>query len=1042
MELNLEQPTGDGLPDPALAIGRHVSELFSAELADQLLHHLHLTLADACARTFTTQLTRQDHVHTYAIKLVAGPPDTVLMVVTDVTGEKQAEKDALQLNRALLSLQSAAVAVTASLDLDHVLETFVWEMTNLLAVDGCAIYNWNADTQTLSLSAAYPQPGWVRPNARAQAVVVSPLSLTARVLTERYAGQLNLGHLAVEALEQAYMRSQGLHALLMLPMVFQDRVLGLVEVMDTRRAQLFSDREISLAQLLVNESATAVANARLYTEAQKRLREQTALRRASTIISSSLDLQMVLSDIAEQMAWAIDAVGAYIYNFTPAERQATVWAEHNTPQADQPERSSRLGRVYDLAAELEDRGHFLHTGQTQARYLADRRLPQAQRAHMLEQGVQASLYVPMRIGGGFTAYAELWESRWPRIFSADEINLIQGIAQQAAIAIENARLYEELERRLLELATLNEISQTIISTLDLQETLALIISSVRNVTGVAAASVTLLDEDGQHLWVAAAAGEGVEFIRGQRVPKGSGLVGWVIEHGEPLLAADVKQDKRYHAQFDALNGFQTRSILCVPMQSQGVPIGAIAVVNKRQGQFDQEDARLLSSLAAPAATAIENARLYSQARQEIAERQRAEARLQTERASLAERVAERTLELSAANAELARAARLKDEFLASMSHELRTPLNAILGITEGLQEELYGPLNERQHQSLALVGESGHHLLALINDILDVSKIESGRLTLESDVIVVKAVCEASLQFVKQAAIHKHIHIELTLDPAATVMRADARRLKQILINLLSNAVKFTPERGSIGLETAGDPAQGWLHFTVWDTGIGIAADDVQRLFQPFVQLDSSLSRRFAGTGLGLALVRRLTELHGGHVTITSELDQGSRFTVSLPWNSAESFAQLPPPVTVSAEPTNLKAMANGDARPLLLLADDDEGNVTIFRELLELLAYRVLIARNGQEALRLSQSRRPDAILMDIQMPGMDGLEVIRRIRKIPELADVPILALTALAMTGDRELCLTAGADDYLTKPVPLQTLQRALQRLLTARTAGQEG
>lgn len=1032
LELHLECPAGEGESDPTLAVGRPIAELFSAELTAQLLHHLPLTLAEGRARTFTILTAQPGQVQTYAVKLVADPPDAVLAVISDVTGDRQAEQDALQLNRALLSLQSAAVAITTSLDLDHVLETFVWEMTNLLMVEGCAVYSWQAETQQLSLSAVYPQPDWARPDSDGQAAPVASHSLTGRVLTERYAGQVSLGPTTAETPELASMRRRGLRALLLLPMIFQDRVLGLVEVMDTRRVQPFSDREISLAQLLVNESATAVTNARLYAETQQRLREQTALRRASAIISSSLDLQTVLRDMAEQMAWAIDAAGAYIYSYTPANRQAMVLAEYVHPQATRPESAARLDEVRDLTEEVADRRHFLYTGRPQARYLDAPDLPPAQRAYMTQQGMRASLSVPMKIGGGLTAFAELWEGRRSRIFSAEEITLIQGIAQQAAVAIENARLYEELEQRLLELATLNEISQSIISTLDLPETLTLITSSARNLMHVAAASVALLEPDGEHLWYAAASGDGADFIRGQRLPKDSGIVGWVVAHGAPLLAPDVSQDARHYPQFDVLSGFQTRSMLCVPLQSQGVVIGAIAVLNKHQAQFGQEDLRLLSSLAAPAAAAIENARLYTQARQEIAERQLAEDRLQAERASLTERVAERTLELSVANAELAHAARLKDEFLASMSHELRTPLNAILGITEGLQEELYGPLNARQHQSVALVGESGRHLLALINDILDVSKIESGRLALEPEIIDVRTTCEASLQFVRQTALHKGITIELQLDPAVRVVRADARRLKQILINLLSNAVKFTPEQGTIGLECTADRQQQRVHFCVWDTGIGIAQEDIQRLFQPFVQLDSSLSRRFAGTGLGLALVRRLTELHGGHVAVTSELGRGSRFTVTLPWDSAEPPRQ---PLASPTARTSLQAEPGGDAHPLLLLADDDEVNVTIFRELLELLAYRIVVARNGQEALHLSQSRRPDIILMDIQMPDMDGLEAIRRIRQIPELAAVPIIALTALAMTGDRELCLAAGANVYLTKPVPLQILQRTLQRLLQA-------
>ena len=271
-------------------------------------------------------------------------------------------------------------------------------------------------------------------------------------------------------------------------------------------------------------------------------------------------------------------------------------------------------------------------------------------------------------------------------------------------------------------------------------------------------------------------------------------------------------------------------------------------------------------------------------RQSIRERDQAEEALREERATLAQRVAERTAELSRANAELERASRLKDEFLANMSHELRTPLNAILGMSEALQEQVYGPLNDKQSRSLRTVEQSGRHLLSLINDILDVSKIEAGKVELEIGSVSVEAVSQASLGLIKQAAHEKRITVNADFDNAPMTIQADERRLKQILVNLLTNAVKFTPEGGAMGLEVSGDAGEGMVHFSVWDTGIGISQEDMAKLFKPFVQLDSSLSRQHSGTGLGLALVSRLTESHGGRVSLESKEGQGTRFTVSLPW--------------------------------------------------------------------------------------------------------------------------------------------------------------
>jgi signal transduction histidine kinase/DNA-binding response OmpR family regulator len=568
---------------------------------------------------------------------------------------------------------------------------------------------------------------------------------------------------------------------------------------------------------------------------------------------------------------------------------------------------------------------------------------------------------------------------------------------------------------------------------------------------------------------------------------------------------------------------------------------------------------LLTRLAVPAATAIENAQLFAQSQQEIAERKRVESALEVERAQLARRVEERTADLRAANAELARAARMKDEFLASVSHELRTPLNAVLGISEALQEGVFGDMNEKQLGSLRSIEESGRHLLALINDILDLSKVEAGKLELEMAPMSVESVCQASLRMVKQNAHKKRLRIISSYDSNVTTLVADERRVKQVLVNLLSNAVKFTPEGGEIGLEVVGDEEAHALLVTVWDTGIGIADSHLQQLFRPFVQLDSRLSREYTGTGLGLSLVLRMMELHGGSVAVKSQVGEGSRFTVSFPWHptdgsasqlleaelyenpmylapwqnvmivedSASTQAQLkryfeesnvsirsytemkaaqaallvePPDLlvldiflpdgsgldlltTIRANPKTaqmpvlvvsvldnpsqvlpagadyylakpftraqmymaLQAVSlkrNGYVRqgtakqPLVLLAEDHEANINLFSSYLIAKGFDLILARNGLEAVARTQADKPDLILMDIQMPQMSGLEAIRKIREDEDTAvsKIPIIAVTALAMPGDREACLEAGADAYLSKPISLRRLVDMIQSQLT--------
>jgi len=512
--------------------------------------------------------------------------------------------------------------------------------------------------------------------------------------------------------------------------------------------------------------------------------------------------------------------------------------------------------------------------------------------------------------------------------------------------------------------------------------------------------------------------------------------------------------------------------------------------------------------------------------------------------------------LRRANLELERAVRMKDDFLANMSHELRTPLTGILGLSEALQYAGYGDLNERQRRAVANIENSGRHLLELINDILDVSKIEADKLELQFEQAQLDDICQSSYQLIKGMAQKKRQNVRMTIDPISATIRCDARRLKQILVNLLSNAVKFTPEGGSLGLEVTGDDAAQIMRLTVWDSGIGIAPEELPRLFQPFVQLDNSLSRMQTGTGLGLALVARLTALHGGSVAVESTPGVGSRFTVSLPWPPEAPEPALPEPelrepavqhtmtvedneldaarltrllkqagientvfdsgtgiverasalqpgvilldinlpdrsgwdvlaelktnektrsipvVITSVEedrakaaamgaagslvkpisPTELRAMldrvqrhvpqveavlviASDQTGPVVMVVDDNQINIDTLSDFLESNNYHVVPARSGWEFLERAPVAHPNLVLMDIQMPGMDGLEAIRRIRKHEDLAlaTVPIIALTALAMPGDRERCLAAGADEYLSKPMSLKGLLTLMEDLL---------
>lgn len=421
--------------------------------------------------------------------------------------------------------------------------------------------------------------------------------------------------------------------------------------------------------------------------------------------------------------------------------------------------------------------------------------------------------------------------------------------------------------------------------------------------------------------------------------------------------------------------------------------------------------------------------------EDISDRKRAEEQLQ-----------QTNERLFATNLELAQVTQLKDEFLANMSHELRTPLNAILGMSEGLRAEIFGSLSERQHNAVAMIERSGQHLLDLINDILDLAKIEAGKLDLERSLTSVEYLCESSLEFVRQQAFQKQIQIQTQIQPNITKVFVDERRMCQVLINLLSNAVKFTPEGGTVTLsakrETIALNNQASeqstvldaVSFSVSDTGIGIAAEDTCKLFQSFVQIDSKLNRQQAGTGLGLALVKRIVDMHGGQISVTSKVDQGSCFTVYVPYRESSRHSQGLPEFTAQ-DITQLTdaTQPSPTQSPHVLLVDDNEINLQTIASYLECQGYRLTLAKNGYEAITAVQNKLPDLILMDIQMPGMDGLEAIRHIRQNQDCDTIPIIAFTALAMAGDRERCLEVGANAYVAKPIRLKELTTLIAQLL---------
>jgi signal transduction histidine kinase/DNA-binding response OmpR family regulator len=602
---------------------------------------------------------------------------------------------------------------------------------------------------------------------------------------------------------------------------------------------------------------------------------------------------------------------------------------------------------------------------------------------------------------------------------------------------ERKRAEEALQRYAERLRTLRAIDGAILAAWSAEEIAQSALRHIQQLIPSRRASLATFDMATREATVLVTLVDGESTLgTGARLPMEM-FGGWqALQQGKIHVVEDIHALSQSTPTERVLQAEGVRCYINVPLIARGELVGSLNLGTGSPGAFTTEHIDIAQEVANEIAVALHQARLYEQIEQHVTE--------------LEYRVAERTAELSAANVELAQAARLKDEFLASMSHELRTPLNAVLGLSEALQEGIYGPINERQRKSMRSIEASGRHLLSLINDILDVAKIEAGKVELSVGPVSVESVCRAGLGLVKQSAHKKRLKVSSSFDSTVGIIQADERRLKQVLVNLLSNAVKFTPESGTIGLEVEGDAQAHVVHVTVWDTGIGISSEGIERLFQPFVQLDSSLSRQYDGTGLGLVLVKRITEMHGGSISVESQPGQGSRFTVSFPRDGpALSHAEGPvlnqaqlrkeqQPSQEAPSSASDQPATHADS-PLILLAEDNEENVHTISDYLLARGYRVTVARDGRSAIERARQEHPDVILLDVQMPEMDGLEATRRIRADAQLDNVPIIALTALAMPSDRERCLQAGADDYLSKPVSLKELVEAIESQLRKANGG---
>jgi signal transduction histidine kinase/DNA-binding response OmpR family regulator len=595
------------------------------------------------------------------------------------------------------------------------------------------------------------------------------------------------------------------------------------------------------------------------------------------------------------------------------------------------------------------------------------------------------------------------------IDAGDEIGRLGQAFNEMALSL--GRNEAALRRKISETRTLYEIGQEISAQVARQPTLHLIVERARELLGADACMLSLRQGNGDAFAIQAHSGTVADSLLRAHFRAGEGVAGRVLVSAEPVLVRDYLQEYGDSPYLGGVQESGIRSLVAVPFKAHGAISGILAVTSQEAARFGEEDRQLLSGLADQAAIAIENARLFEQVRQHAEE--------------LEVKVEVRTHQLQELNRQLEAASRHKSEFLASMSHELRTPLNAIIGFSRIVMRRSRDVLPARQYENLEKILVSAEHLLALINDILDLSRIEAGRVEIRPGTFDVEALVDLCLRTVEPLVKSEQVRLVKAVDADLPRLHTDEDKVKQILINLLSNAIKFTDE-GTITLAVARRDRD--ITLAVADLGIGIPADKLDLIFEEFRQVDSTDTRKHGGTGLGLAISRRFARLLGGDLTVASTPGVGSVFTLRLPLRY-----EAGPAATRATAPAPDESHARPEAGRVILAIDDDPDAIYLLQENLAEAGYRIVGALDGDEGLQKARELLPFAITLDITMPQRNGWEVLNDLKSDPVTRDIPVIVVS---IVDSKELGYRLGAADYLLKPFDREAIVGTLARLPSRR------
>jgi PAS domain S-box-containing protein len=1020
----------------------------------------------------------------------------------------------------LAALQRIGQALTTNLDKGHTLELVLSECLRLTpATHGhIALRNEATEDYRIALSHGYTseevnQLKTARPESR--------FGVIAQALRE-HAPQIVAD--AEQETHPVCIKPETRSALIV-PIFYEEVIVGTINLYSTGIAA-FDQDDMEFVQAVSTQAAIVIGSARLYANLQRRVDNLAVINEVGRALSATLDPEVLLKTITETSAQLLDCDYATIFLLDSQDGRFVPRTSYRYELEDA--KDFRFAPGEGLVGHVAETGRALIIPDTTA---DPRFLPRP-----VEIGSMLMVPLPIRnkVMGVLTA-----ERKEKGGFDTTAQLLLSTLADQAATAIENARLYEEISRSAHELERkveerTEELAQAIKEltaerdhvealyrmtrdlgiSLDLDRVLIQALALINEAVGVEHGSILLLDHESGNLIYRAALGRDQPLPRGGKMTdfrKGVGLAGWVMEHREQVIIEDVAKDERWILP----PGREpvSKSTLAVPLAVGEDVLGVLLLHHPQPGYFTETHLKLVSAAASQVAASINNAELYRMIR-ESAERMGGMLRAQQEEASknraILEGIADgvmvtdardHVILLNAAAEEILGVSReeivgrpihelsglyggegdtwlaltkewaqvlpakgeptsfesqfeteekvvsvhmapvlMKDEFLgmvsvfrditrevavnrmkseliSTVSHQLRTPMTSIKGYTDLLYLETVGEINEAQRRFLGIIKSNADRLALLAKDLLDISRIETGRIRLNLEFIHISTIGEEIAASLQGQIEEKSLSLKLDIPESLPPIYGDRDRVTQILTNLIDNARHYTPAGGQI---TVSAQVRGnFLQLSVADTGIGIAPEDQEKIFDRFYRADHPLVQETAGTGLGLAIVKSFVEMHGGEIWVESESGQGSTFTFTLPLaeRGKESPALSPSPLS----PAPSKR---------ILVVEDEPDIAELIRYHLEGDGYKVTIAARGEEALTKVHQEKPGLITLDIRLPDIDGFEVLQRLKSDEETADIPVVILSIVP---DREDGFRLGAVDYVTKPIDAGRLLSAVGAIL---------